>query len=99
MLYGLYCAVERKGFDDGPELRFYPRERVLIDDAVYAYTMGGARACGMESEVGSIEQGKYADFVHLSHDPMRSDTERLQQTEVIDVFVGGEAVYQPEKEQ
>jgi len=97
-LYGLYCAVERKGFDDGPEMRFYPRERVLIDDAVYAYTMGGAHACGMESEVGSLEQGKYTDFVHLSHDPMRSDTDRLQHTEVLDVFVGAEAVYQSERE-
>ena len=98
-LYGMYCAVERKGFEDGPELRFYPRERVSIDDALYAYTMGGAAACGMESEVGSMERGKYADFVHLSHDPMRSDTDQLRQTKVLDVFVGGEAVHQSEKGQ
>jgi predicted amidohydrolase YtcJ len=93
-LYNLYCAVERKRFDDGPEMRFYPRERIALIDAVYAYTMGSARACGFEKEVGSIEAEKFADLIHLSTDIFSNETDTLKDTVVQAVYVGGEKVYQ-----
>jgi predicted amidohydrolase YtcJ len=91
-LYGIYVAIERKGFTDGPELRFYPKESISLHDALYAYTKGSATACGMEKEVGSLEVGKYADFVHLSGDIYAENTENLKNISVLDVFVGGNSV-------
>jgi len=91
-LDGIYSAVERRGWGDGPELRFYPKESVSIAEAVYAYTMGSARACGMDTEVGSIELGKHADLVHLSHDIFSDDATSLKDARVLGVFVGGEPV-------
>ncbi|KPJ83597.1 MAG: hypothetical protein AMS17_17285 [Spirochaetes bacterium DG_61] len=89
---GIYSAVERKEWGEGPELRFYPKESISIADAAYAYTMGGARACGVDSEVGSIEKGKHADFVHLSNDIFTDDSAVLKKTRVLNVFVSGEPV-------
>jgi predicted amidohydrolase YtcJ len=93
-LIGLYSAVERRGFEDGPELRFHPRESITLSDAVYAYTMGGATACDMQREVGSMEKGKAADLVYLSRDIMTEGVSSLKETEVLSVFVDGEAVYE-----
>ncbi len=90
----IYCAVERKDYEDGPEFRFYPKERISLNDAVYAYTMGGALACGMEKEIGSIEVGKYADFIHISSDLFRSEIENLMNTEVLHTVIDGEIVYE-----
>ncbi|MCK4803367.1 MAG: amidohydrolase [Spirochaetes bacterium] len=92
--HGLYCAVERKGFEEGPELRFYPKESISLTDAVYAYTMGGAMACEMEKDIGSIEAGKSADLIHLSKDIFKEGTGKLWETEVLATFVGGEMVYE-----
>jgi predicted amidohydrolase YtcJ len=39
-----------------------------MDQAVRAYTIGSARDLKMESEVGSLEVGKFADFVILEED-------------------------------
>ena len=93
-LYGIYLAVERKGYSDGPELRFLPRERISTEQAVYAATMGGAKALGMEEEVGSIEPGKRADLVHLSEDIFSIETDRLRDVAVLKTFVGGNPVYE-----
>lgn len=91
---GIYAAVERRDFDEGPELRFFPKEKLPLEDAVYAYTMGGARAVGMGEEVGSIEIGKYADFIHISKDIFREDISALKGVEVLRTWVGGEVVYE-----
>ena len=32
--HAIYCAVERKDYTDGPEVRFYPKESISINDAV-----------------------------------------------------------------
>jgi predicted amidohydrolase YtcJ len=68
-LVGMHAAVTRQranGFP-GPE-GWYPEQRVGIDDAIRAYTLGAAYAGGMEHEIGSLEAGKLADLVVLSHD-------------------------------
>jgi predicted amidohydrolase YtcJ len=96
-MLGLYCAVERRRFVDGPELRFHPRESISLSDAIYAYTMGGAMACDMDKQIGSIEKGKAADFAYLSNDILREGTSVLKNTEVLTVFIDGEVVYEKEK--
>lgn len=51
---------------DSPEGE--PEQRLGVADALYMATMGGARACTMEGEIGSFEEGKYFDaqLVNLS---------------------------------
>ena len=40
-------------------------EATTLEEAIYAYTMGGAHAMLAEDRLGSIEQGKFADFIVL----------------------------------
>lgn len=92
--HAIYCAVERKDYDDGPEARFYPKERLPMKDAVYAYTMGSAAVCGMDSEIGSIETGKSADMVHVSRDIFTIETDSLREMETLHTVVEGDVVWE-----
>ena len=91
-LYSIYCAIERKDYDDGPELRFYPKEHVDILDAIKAVTINAAYACGMEDKVGSIEVGKKADIIQLSKDIFNCDTDEIKNVKIVNTFVNGENV-------
>jgi predicted amidohydrolase YtcJ len=44
---------------------WFPKERLDLDSAIKSYTLIPAIAAGIENEVGSIEVGKWADFVIL----------------------------------
>ena len=44
-------------------------ERISVDDALYAITLGAAYTLKLDQEVGSIEVGKRADFAVLKADP------------------------------
>ena len=39
-------------------------------EAIVAGTLGGAKACAMEEQIGSIEQGKLADIIVVDGDPL-----------------------------
>ncbi len=93
-LRGIYAAVERKDFADGPHLRFFPKERISLEDAVYAYTMGSAASVGLEDSIGSLEAGKYADIVHISKDILKEGAESLPDTVVVRTIIGGETVFE-----
>ncbi|PKU86146.1 hypothetical protein MA16_Dca001977 [Dendrobium catenatum] len=49
----------------GQETAWIPSERVELDDALNAYTIGAAYACFLDNELGSLSPGKYADFIVL----------------------------------
>jgi predicted amidohydrolase YtcJ len=92
--HAIYCAVERKDYNDGPEVRFYPKERISMSDAIYAYTMGNARALGMGDEIGSLEAGKSADLIHVSKDILQGPSESLRDTEVLHTVIDGNVVWE-----
>lgn len=48
---------------------FAPTERLTLDQALRAVTIDAAYMIGMETELGSIEAGKLADFAVLDKDP------------------------------
>ena len=92
-LVGLHAAVTRRRADGtpGPD-GWYPEQRVSIEEAIQAYTLGAAYAGGMEGEIGSIEAGKYADLTVLSRDLTRIPGDEILGVKVERVMVGGEWV-------
>ena len=72
---------------------YTPQERVTVEQALAAYTRGGAYAAFMEDRVGTLEVGKKADLAILSQDPFKSVPEELSATQVLETWVGGKMVY------
>jgi len=46
-------------------------EKISTDEALYAITLGAAYTLRLDSEIGSIEAGKQADFAVLESDPVK----------------------------
>ena len=70
-----------------------PEERVPVEAALRAMTIDAAWQCHSDHEVGSLEVGKFADFVVLAEDPLAVEPERLAQIQVLETWVGGRQVY------
>jgi predicted amidohydrolase YtcJ len=70
-----------------------PNQAITIDQAVRAHTINGARQLGRDADLGSIEVGKLADLVELSHDPYAVDPHDLEQkVEVKGTWIAGRRV-------
>ena len=70
-----------------------PEERVPVAAALRAMTIDAAWQCHSDHEVGSLEVGKFADFVVLAQDPLNVPPETLGSIDVLETWVGGERVY------
>jgi predicted amidohydrolase YtcJ len=73
-----------------------PAERLPVRDALELYTTAGAFAMHRESEIGSLEPGKLADFVVLDRNPLRTEPERITDIRVLATVLDGSPVYQSE---
>ena len=89
---GLYAAVTRKSVDGKQE--FYPAQRITMDQAIAAYTIGSAFAEFEEKEKGKITPGMLADFVVLDRDLTATAADKLLGTKVLRTVVGGKTVYE-----
>ena len=89
-LVGMHAAVTRQRANGFPSPEgWYPEQRVSIDDAIRAYTLGAAYAGGMEREIGSLEAGKLADLVVLSRDITAIPPSELLGVQVQRVMLNG----------
>ncbi|GAA2070543.1 amidohydrolase [Actinomadura alba] len=70
-----------------------PGERVAVDEALAAYTRGGAYACRRDDVLGSVTAGKLADLVVLADDPRKAEVSRIADIEVLATLVGGDLVH------
>jgi predicted amidohydrolase YtcJ len=93
-LYTFYAAVARKDLKDYPVNGFQKENRVTKKDALCAMTIMAAYSNFEEKEKGSIEKGKFADFIILDKDIMQIDEKEIPKTKVIGTYVGGEKVFE-----
>ena len=70
-----------------------PQHRITPEQALYGYTLGAATVLGIEDEVGSLEVGKYADFVVLEKDPLKVDPRKLKDIEIDATVMGGKITF------
>ena len=92
-LVGIYTAVSRRGLDGTPEGGWVPGQRISVAEAVDAYTIGGAYANFLDTELGSIEPGKLADLTVLSRHLLEIEPREILDTEVLYTIVDGEVVF------
>jgi predicted amidohydrolase YtcJ len=92
--YGLQTAVTRQTRDGQPPDGFLPAQRLAVEEAVRAYTLGAAYAAFREKSEGSLEPGKLADLIMISQDIFRVNPDQIYKTEVFLTMVGGKVVYQ-----
>ena len=90
-LVGMMAAITRK--DDGGHA-IAAEQAITAEEALYAYTMGGAIATGDEANRGSIEPGKWADFAILSQNPLDAAPEALPTITVDMTFVAGRVAFE-----
>jgi predicted amidohydrolase YtcJ len=88
-LKGIYAAVTRRTLDGKHPGGWVPEQKITVEEAVRAYTMGSAYASFEEKLKGSIEPGKLADLIVLSDDIFSIDPVKIVDAKVeIMVFDG-----------
>jgi predicted amidohydrolase YtcJ len=68
-------------------------ERLTVDEALTAFTLGAARACFAEGDYGTIEVGKSATFTVLEKHPTEVPAMEIANINVLTTIVGGKIIY------
>ena len=93
-MLGLYAAVTRATLDGKNPGGWFPEQKLTLEEALQAYTMGSAFAEFREKEKGSLTPGKLADVVVLDSDLFAMAPEKIKDAAVRYTIVGGKVVYQ-----
>ncbi|NEU10041.1 amidohydrolase [Flavihumibacter sp. R14] len=88
-----YAAVVRKDSKGFPASGFQMENALSREEALRGMTIWAAKGSFEEKEKGSIEAGKFADFIILDRDIMKAEPASLLQTKVLKTYVNGEAVH------
>ena len=92
--YTFYASVARQDLEEFPEGGFNPNEKLSREETLKGMTIWAAYANFEEKEKGSLEVGKFADFIILDQDPMKVEESKIPKTKVLSTYIDGEKVYE-----
>jgi predicted amidohydrolase YtcJ len=92
-LMGIYAAVTRRTLDGKHPNGWVPEQKITVEEAVRAYTMGSAYASFEDNIKGSIEAGKLADLIVLSQDIFAIDPVKIADTKVEMLIFDGKLLF------
>lgn len=91
--HGLHAAVTRQDRSDLPEDGWYRNQAMTRAEALYSFTLAAAYAAHQEERLGSLEPGKWADFILLDRDFFTIPVSDIDDIQVRQTWVGGKLVY------
>jgi predicted amidohydrolase YtcJ len=91
--HGLYAAVTRKDRGGKPEGGWYPDQALTRAEALHSFTLAAAFAAHQEDRLGSLEPGKWADFIVIDRDYFKIPADRIDDIMVNQTWVGGHKIY------
>ena len=92
-LLGIYAAVTRRTLDGKKPEGWVPEQKITVEQALRAYTMGAATSGFQDQQIGSLAVGKLADVVIIDQDITRIQPEEIWDARVMMTVVGGEIVF------
>lgn len=92
--HGLYASVTRQGRDGQPDGGWYADQALTRAEALHSYTYAGAYAARQEDRLGSLEPGKWADFIVIDRDYFTVPASEIDDIVVLETWVAGEKLYE-----
>ena len=93
-MHGLYASVTRQSRGGLPEGGWYPGEGLSREETLHSFTLAAAFAAHQEDRLGSLEPGKWADFIVIDRDYFTIPAAEIDDIQVLQTWVGGEMVYE-----
>ena len=90
---GLYAAVTRQDGGGMPEGGWYKDQALTRAEALHSFTLGAAYAAHQEDRLGSLEAGKWADFILVDRDYFEIPAAEIDDIRVLQTWVGGQLVF------
>lgn len=88
-LLTFYAAVARKDLNNFPEKGFQKENALTKEETLKGMTIWAAYANFEENEKGSIEKGKFADFIVLDNDIMQIEESKISTIKVEETYING----------
>jgi len=95
--HGLYAAVTRQDRDGEPEGGWYPGQALTRAEALHSFTLAAAYAANQEDRLGSLEPGKWADFILIDRNYFTIPASEIDDIKVVQTWVGGEKIFDVNK--
>lgn len=97
-LEGIATACSRQTAERDPDDGWTPHERLQVEDALTAYSLGVAHQG--HRDAGRLEPGQQADLVVLSGDPrMVTDPRSIDELRVTSTWLAGTCIHRTEEDQ
>lgn len=91
---GLHAAVTRQDLLGKPPGGWHADQRMSRIEALRAFTLDAAYAAHQEKTLGTLEPGKWADFILVDQDYFEIEPLQIGRTQVLSTWVAGKQVYQ-----
>lgn len=93
-MFTFFAATARKDSKDFPKDGFQMENALTAEEALRGMTIWAAKANFEEKEKGSLEVGKFADFVMMENDIMKGNAQQILTNKVLKTYLNGEKVYE-----
>ena len=93
-LTGIKASVTRQTLDGKHPNGWVPEQKISVDEAVKAYTVGSAYAEFADAAKGTISEGKLADLVMLDRDIYEVEPGAIDEVRVVMTIMDGRVIYQ-----